>query len=108
MHDLIGPDIRNSLFAHILHVLLFGGVIVCGWQVITALTRKPTSVVRAVRKGVYAAWLGILFLVLTRENPLPYLRAGAFIAIALFAFWLWDRLSSKATKATPEKQIARL
>lgn len=108
MRDLFGPDIRNSVFAHILHVLLIGGVIVYAWQAVMALTRKPTSVFLAARKGVYAAWLGILLLVLTRENPWPYLRAGAFIAIALFAFWLWDRLSSKATEATPEKQIARL
>ena len=108
MHDLIGPDVRNSVFAHIVHLLLIGGVIVYGWQLISALTRKPTSLFRALRKGVYAAWLGILLLVLTRENPLPYLRAGAFIGSTLFAFWLWDRLSSKAPEATPEKQIAHL
>ena len=60
MRDLIGPDIQNSLFAHIVHVLLIGGVVVFGWQAVTALVRKPTSVAKALRKSVYAAWLAVL------------------------------------------------
>ena len=92
MSDIFGPDIRNSVFAHIIHVLLIGGAIVCGWQVISALTRKPTSVMRAVRKAVYAAWLVVLFLIITSVNPVPYLGAAAVIAAVLLAFKIRDRM----------------
>ena len=94
MGDLIGPDIRNSIFAHILHVLLIGGVVVCGWQAITALVRKPTRVGKALRKAVYGAWLGVLFMLLTQPNPLPYARAAGTIALVLIALWVWDRISA--------------
>ena len=99
-HEWIGPDIRDSVLAHILHVLLIGGVIVYGWQAVTALTRRPTSVFLAVRKGFYAAWLAVLFLILTRVNPVPFLRVGVFVALVLLAFKVWDRVSSPAPEAT--------
>jgi hypothetical protein len=96
--DWIGPDIRNSVLAHILHVLLIGGVVVYGWQTVTALVKKPTRVVRALRKAVYAAWLAVLFMLLTQPNPIPYLRTAAAIAVVLIAFSLWDRISAPAKK----------
>jgi hypothetical protein len=71
---------------------------VYGWQTVTALTRKPTSVFRAVRKGVYAAWLAVLFLLLTQENPLPYLSAAGIIAALLLMFKLLDRFSAPAER----------
>lgn len=95
-HDWIAPDIRDSVFAHIVHVLLIGGVMVYAWQSISALTRKPTSVFRAVRKGLNAAWLAVLFLILTRVDPVPFLRVGVFVALALLAFKVWDRVSASA------------
>jgi len=103
-HEWIGPDIRDSALAHILHVLLIGGVIVYGWQAVTALTRKPTSVFLAVRKGFNAAWLAVLFLILTRLNPVPFLRAGVFVALVLLLFKLWDRVSARA----PEDRATKL
>ena len=51
-HDLIGPDIRNSVLAHVLHVLLLGGALVYAWLAITAFTRKPTRAFEGVRKAV--------------------------------------------------------
>jgi TRAP-type C4-dicarboxylate transport system permease small subunit len=98
MQDLVGPDIRNSVFAHILHLLLIGGVVVYGWQAVTALVRRPTSVGKALRKGVYAAWLAVLFLLLTQPNPVPYLPAAGVIAAVLIAFALWDRFSAPAKR----------
>src|SRR5689334_19214755 len=100
MHDWIAPDIRDSVFAHIVHVLLIGGVIVYSWQAISALTRKPTSMFRAVRKGLNAAWLVVLFLILTRVDPVPFLRVGVFVALALLAVKLWDRLTARAPEQT--------
>jgi hypothetical protein len=94
MGNLIGPDIQNSIFAHVLHVLLLGGVAVCGWQAIAALVRKPTRVGKALRKAVYGAWLGVLFMLLTQPNPLPYARAAGTIALVLIALWVWDRISA--------------
>ena len=96
--DWIGPDIRNSVLAHILHVLLLGGVVVCGWQTVTALVKKPTSVVRALRKAAYGAWLAVLFMLLTQPNPIPYLRAAAGIAALLIVFKVWDRISAPGKK----------
>jgi TRAP-type C4-dicarboxylate transport system permease small subunit len=104
MQDLIGPDIRNSVFAHIIHVLLIGGVIVYGWQAVTALVRTPTSAGRAVRKAVNAAWLAVLFLLLTRENPAPYLGAAGVIAGVLLVFKLLDRLAAPAK----QKELHRI
>ncbi|MDB4911862.1 MAG: hypothetical protein JWO39_2685 [Gemmatimonadetes bacterium] len=98
MQDLIGPDIRNSVFAHILHVLLIGGVIVYGWQAVTALVRKPTSVGRALRKAVYAAWLAVLLLILTKDNPVPFLGSAGLIAALLIGLALWDRVSAPAER----------
>jgi hypothetical protein len=93
MRDLIGPDIQNSLFAHIVHALLIGGVVVYGWQAVTALVRRPASVVKALRKAVNAAWLVVLFLLLTQPNPVPYLRVAGAIAVVLIALSLWDRFT---------------
>ena len=98
MQDLVGPDIRNSIFAHILHVLLIGGVVVFGWQAVTALVRKPTSVAKALRKAVYAAWLAVLFLLVTQPNPVPYLRVAGGVAVVLLALKLWDRISAPAKR----------
>jgi hypothetical protein len=98
MQDLIGPDIRTSVFAHVLHVLLIGGMIVYGWLAISALTREPGSMMLAIRRILNGAWLGILFLVLTRPNPLPYLRFGAVVALGLIAYKLWDRFSAPAER----------
>jgi hypothetical protein len=96
MRELIGPDIQNSLFAHIVHTLLIGGVVVYGWQAVTALVRRPTSVAKALRKALNAAWLSVLFLLLTQPNPVPYLRVAGAIAVVLIALSLWDRLSAPA------------
>jgi hypothetical protein len=101
-HDLIGPDIRDSVFAHIVHVLLIGGVIVYGWKAMTALVRKPTSTFLAVRNGFNAAWLAVLFLILTRVKPVPFLRVGVFVAVVLLVFKLWDRSSRRAPE-TPQR-----
>jgi hypothetical protein len=98
MGDLIGPDIRNSVFAHILHVLLIGGVVVYGWRAVTALVRRPTSVAKALRRALYAAWLAVLFLLITQPNPVPYLRAAGAIAAVLIALSLWDRMSAPAKR----------
>ena len=92
----MGPDVRNSVFVHILHLLLLGGVVVCTWQAISAFTRKPTLVFEGVRKAVYAAWLVVLFLLITKLNPVPYLGAAGVIAVLLLLFKLWDRLTSRA------------
>ena len=91
-HDWIGPDIRNSVFVHVLHVLLLGGALVYAWQSISALTRKPTRVFDSVRKAVYAAWLIVLFLIITSVNPVPYLGAAGVIAALLLAFKVRDRM----------------
>ncbi|MEP7067355.1 MAG: hypothetical protein ABI889_15075 [Gemmatimonadota bacterium] len=108
MSDIFGPDIRNSVFAHILHVLLIGGVVVYGWQTISALTRKPTSVWRAVKKGVYAVWLVVLLLILTKANPVPFLGPAGFIAALLLVFKLWDRFSAPAPEMKQEERFVRL
>jgi hypothetical protein len=102
-HFWVGLDLRDSVFAHIVHVLLIGGVIVYGWKAIGALTRKPTSVLRAVRSIFNAAWLAVLFLILTRVNPMPFLGAAAFVAVVLLAFKLWDRVSSPAPEVTQQR-----
>ena len=94
MGDLIGPDFRNSVFAHIVHVLLAGGVVVYAWQAVSALVRKPTRVGRALRKAAYGAWLGVLFMLLTQRNPLPYARAAGTIALVLIALWVWDKVTT--------------
>ncbi|HEY2896348.1 MAG TPA: hypothetical protein VGJ12_04360 [Gemmatimonadaceae bacterium] len=99
-HYWVGLDLRDSVFAHIVHVLLIGGVIVYGWKAVAALTRKPTSVLRAVRNVFNAGWLAVLFLILTRVNPMPFLGAAAFIAVVLLVFKLWDRVSSPAPETT--------
>ena len=93
-HDWIGPDIRNSLFVHVLHLLLLGGTLVYAWQAISAFTRKPTRVYDGVRKAVYAAWLVVLFLLITKLNPVPYLGAAGVIAALLLVFKLWDRVTA--------------
>lgn len=98
-HEWIGPDIRDSVFVHILHLLLIGGMVVYTWQAVTAFTRRPRRAFEGVRKAVYAAWLVVLFLLITKLNPMPYLGAAGFIAILLAAFSLWDRLSSPAPRA---------
>ena len=94
MRDFFGPDIQNSLFAHTIHALLLGGVVVYGWQAVSALVRKPTSVPKALRKAVNAAWLSVLFMLLTRPNPVPYLRVAGAIAVVLIALKIWDRASA--------------
>ena len=38
---MIGPDFRNSIFAHVVHALLLGGVGVYAWQAVAALVRRP-------------------------------------------------------------------
>ncbi len=93
-HDWIGPDIRNSVFVHVLHLLLLGGTLVYAWQAISAFTRKPTRVYDGVRKAVYAAWLVVLFLLITKLNPVPYLGAAGVIAALLLVFKLWDRVAA--------------
>src|SRR4051812_40715772 len=93
-HEWIGPDIRSSVLAHVVHVLLLGGALVYAWLSISAFTRKPTRVLDGVRKAVYAAWLVVLFLLLTKLNPLPYLNAAVGIAVLLLVFRLWDRLTA--------------
>jgi hypothetical protein len=98
MRELIGPDIQNSLFAHIVHTLLLGGVVVYGWQAVTALVRRPTSVAKALRKALNAAWLSVLFLLLTQPNPMPYLRVAGGVAVVLLALKLWDRISAPAKR----------
>jgi hypothetical protein len=98
MRDLIGPDIQNSLFAHIVHTLLIGGVVVYGWQAVTALVRRPTRVGKALRKALYSAWLAVLLLLITQPNPVPYLRAAGAIAVVLIALSLWDRASAPAKR----------
>ena len=102
MRDLFGPDIQNSVFAHIVHVLLVGGVVAYGWQAVTALVRKPTRVGRALRKAVNVAWLSVLFMLLTQPNPVPYLRAAGVIAVLLIALAGWDRLSASGKKEGEE------
>ena len=94
MGDLIGPDIRNSILAHTVHVLLLGGVGVYAWQAVSALVRKPSSVARALRKAVNAAWLSVLFLLLTQPNPVPYLRIAGAVAVVLILIKGWDRLAA--------------
>ncbi|HMI58335.1 MAG TPA: hypothetical protein VK511_09815, partial [Gemmatimonadaceae bacterium] len=94
MGDLFGPDLRNSIFAHTVHALLLGGVVVYGWQTISALVRRPTRVGRALRKAVYAAWLAALFMLTTQPNPVPYLRVAGLIAVVLLALKLWDRATA--------------
>jgi arginine exporter protein ArgO len=97
-HDWIGPDIRNSVFVHVLHVLLLGGTIVYAWQAISAFTRKPTRVLDGIRKAVYAAWLVVLYLLITKLNPVPYLGAAAVIAALLLVLELWDRMTAPAER----------
>jgi arginine exporter protein ArgO len=97
-HEWIGPDIRNSVLAHVLHLLLLGGALVYAWLAITAFTRKPTRAFEGVRKAVYAAWLVVLFLLLTKLNPLPYLGAAGVIAVLLLVFKLWDRATAPAER----------
>jgi hypothetical protein len=97
-HDLIGSDIRNSVLAHVLHVLLLGGALVYAWLAITAFTRKPTRAFEGVRKAVYAAWLVMLFLLLTKQDPMPYLGPAGFIAVLLLVFKLWDRATAPAER----------
>ncbi|MDQ2767237.1 MAG: hypothetical protein M3Y30_08785 [Gemmatimonadota bacterium] len=94
--SLLAPDILDSPFAHTLHVLLIGGVIVYGWQSVTALVRKPKSVGKALRKAVNAAWLAVLFLLITQPNPVPYLRVAAAIAAVLIVLKVWDRATAPA------------
>ena len=94
MGDLIGPGIQNSVFAHIIHVLLLGGVAVYAWQSVAAMVRRPKSVAKALRKGVYAAWLAVLFMLLTQPNPVPYARAAGTIAVLLIALAGWDKLTA--------------
>lgn len=96
MSDLIGPDVRNSILAHTVHALLLGGVVVYGWQAVSALVRRPRSVTRAMRKAVRGAWLVVLFLLLTQRNPVPYLSAAGAIALLLIAISILDRLSAPA------------
>ena len=98
MGDLIGPGIQNSIFAHVVHLLLIGGMAVYGWQTISALVRKPKSVGKALRKAVSAAWLGVLFLLLTQPNPVPYLRVAGGIAVVLIVLKLWDRVTGPAKR----------
>ena len=72
------------------------------WQAISAFARKPTRVFLGVRKLVYAAWLVVLFLLITQLNPVPYLGAAGFIAALLLVFKLWDRATSRAPDALKE------
>jgi cell division protein FtsW (lipid II flippase) len=106
-HDLIGPDIRDSVFAHIVHVLLIGGVVVYSWKAVTALVRKPTSIFLAVRHTFNAAWLAVLLLILTRVDPVPFLQAGVLVAVVLLVFKLWDRLSSRAPERRNDADARR-
>jgi hypothetical protein len=93
-HEWIGPDIRNSVLAHVVHVLLLGGALVYAWLSISAFTRRPTRAFEGVRKAVYSAWLVLLFLLLTKSNPVPYLIAAGAVAVLLLLFKLWDRLTA--------------
>jgi arginine exporter protein ArgO len=94
----LAPDIRNSLLAHVVHVLLLGGALVYAWLAISAFTRRPTRVLAGVRKAVYAAWLVVLFLLLTKLNPVPYLGAAAAIAVLLLVFKAWDRMTASGER----------
>jgi hypothetical protein len=98
MGDLFGPDLRNSIFAHVVHTLLLGGVVVFAWQTVTALVRKPTRVGRALRKAVYAAWLTVLFQLTTQPNPMPYLRVAGAIVVVLLGLKLWDRFTASGKR----------
>ena len=98
MGDLIGPGIQNSIFAHVIHALLRGGVVVYGWQTVSALVRKPTSVLRALKKAANAAWLAVLFMLLTQPNPVPYLRVAAVIALVLIVLSRWNRDKAPAER----------
>jgi phosphatidylserine synthase len=102
-HEWIGPDIRNSALAHVVHVLLLGGALVYAWLSISAFTRRPMRAFEGVRKAVYAAWLVLLFLLLTKMNPVPYLIAVAAVAVLLLVFKLWDRLTAPGER----KQLPR-
>jgi hypothetical protein len=95
---LIGPDFRDSIFAHVVHALLLGGVGVYAWQAVAALVRRPRRVAKALRKTVNAAWLSVLFVLLTQPNPVPYLRIAAAIAVVLIALTWWDRISAPAKR----------
>ena len=99
-HEWIGPEIRNSVLAHVVHVLLLGGALVFAWLSISAFTRRPVRVLDGVRKAVYAAWLVVLFLLLTKLNPLPYLGTAAAIAVLLLVFKLWDRMTAPGERNT--------
>jgi hypothetical protein len=99
MQDVFGSELRNTLFVHIVRVLLACGVVVYCWLTISALTRKPTSVWRAVRKAVYAAWLAVLYMLIRSLNPVPYLPAAGFLAAVLIVFALWDRFVSRADES---------
>jgi hypothetical protein len=108
--DLVGPDIRNSVLAHTVHVLLIGGVVAYGWQAVMALVRTPRSVSRALRKSVHAAWLGVLLLLLIQPNPVPYLRFAGAVAVVLILLSIWDRLSGPGRReelltSGPERAI---
>jgi len=96
MRDLFGPDIQNSLFAHIVHALLLGGVVVYGWKTLAALVRKPRSVGRALRSAVYAAWLTVLFQLTTHPNPVPYFRVALAVVTVLLLLRLWDKITTPA------------
>ena len=98
MGDLIGPGIQNSIFAHVVHALLLGGVVVYGWQTVSALVRRPTSVLRALKKAANAAWLAVLFMLLTQPNPVPYLRLAAVIALVLIVLSRWNRDKAPAAR----------
>lgn len=102
MSDWIGPDIRNSVFVHVLHVLLLGGALVYAWRAVSAFTRKPTRVLDGVRKALYAAWLVVLFLLITKLNPVPYLGAAGVIAVLLLVFRLWDRMTAPGESSPTE------
>ena len=95
---LIRPDFLDSTFAHAVHALLLGGVGVYAWQAVSALVRRPRRVARALRKIVNAAWLSVLFQLLTQPNPVPYLRAAGAIAVVLIALKGWDRISAPAKR----------
>jgi arginine exporter protein ArgO len=104
-HDWIGPDIRNSVFVHVLHVLLLGGTLVYAWLAISAFTRKPARVLEGVRRLVYAAWLVVLFLLITKLNPVPYLGAAGVIAVLLLLFRLWDRVTAPGERSASESPV---
>jgi hypothetical protein len=87
-----------------MRVALMGGVAVYGWLAISAFTRRPTRVFYGIRKVVNAAWLAVLYLVITRENPVPYLPAAGIIALALIVFSLLDRFSSSPPEAAQQRE----